>query len=76
MIYRGTRGSPFTSIAQARTLSYSFGGVNAKAVARGAGRGAHVEITKTKDLYEKKVKAHKEVRAEVALLRSLLKSIG
>ncbi|CBJ49071.1 conserved unknown protein [Ectocarpus siliculosus] len=76
MIYRGTRGSPFTSIAQARTFSYSFYGVNAKAVARGAGRGAHVEIAKTKDLYEKKVKAHKEVRAEVALLRSLLKSIG
>lgn len=56
MIYRGTRGSPFTGIAQARTFSYSFRGVNARAVARGVGRGALVEITKTKDLYEKKVK--------------------
>ncbi|CAM9744090.1 unnamed protein product [Ectocarpus sp. 8 AP-2014] len=73
MIYRGTRGSPFTSLNQARVFSYSFYGIHANAVARVDGRRALVEITKTMDLHEERVKAHAEVRAEVDLLRSLLK---
>ncbi|CBJ49074.1 conserved unknown protein [Ectocarpus siliculosus] len=61
MIYRGTPGSPFTSLDQARVCSYSFYGVHAKAVARVDGRRALVEITKTVDLHEERVKAHAEV---------------
>ncbi|CAM9612163.1 unnamed protein product [Ectocarpus sp. 13 AM-2016] len=73
MIYRGTRGSPFTSITQARAFSYIFYGVHANAVVRVDGRRALVEITKTMDLHEERVKAHAEVRVEVDLLRFLLK---
>ncbi|CAM9919169.1 unnamed protein product [Ectocarpus fasciculatus] len=73
MIYRGTRGSPFTYLNQANVFTYNFYRVHAKAVARVDGHGALVEITKTMDLHEERVKAHAEVRAEVDLLRSLMK---
>lgn len=56
MIYRGTRGSPFRSINQARVFSYSCYGVHANAVARVDGRGALVENTKTMDLHEDRVR--------------------
>eukprot|EP00903_Cladosiphon_okamuranus_P014655 g13588.t2 len=51
LAYRGEDNTPFGRIAEARAFinRAPFGRIKAKAVARGSGRGAYVEITKTKE---------------------------
>lgn len=73
LAYRGEDNVPFGRIAEARAFisRAPFGRIKAKAVARGSGRGAYVEITKTKEDYEKRVREYAEVKSEVAVLRAL-----
>jgi len=64
----------FGRIAEARSFiaRSPFRRIKANAVAQGSGRGAYVQITKTKEDHERKVRAYAEVKAEAAALRFLL----